>query len=77
MKGRAKTFKLNLAQLHFSVILRPEYRSGPGSPHLRGSKTVLDSGFHLVDSGFQVLDSSLYHWTLESGLQLLVGFRIF
>ena len=27
------------------------------SPRVKGSKTVLDSGFHAVDSGFQVLDS--------------------
>ena len=26
------------------------------SPHVNGSKTVLDSGFLAVDSGFQVLD---------------------
>ena len=44
MKGRAKTFKLNLAQ---------------GDPKQSW-----------------ILDSSLYQWNLESGLQLLVGFRI-
>ena len=27
------------------------------TPHVRKSKTVLDSGFHLVDTGFQVLES--------------------
>ena len=26
------------------------------SPHVRESKTVLDSGFHAVDSGLQVVD---------------------
>ena len=40
------------------------------------SKTVLDSGFHVVDSRFQVLDSSLCQWNLDSGFQSLVGFRI-
>ena len=30
------------------------------SPHIRESKTVIDSGFHAVDSGFQVLDSSFF-----------------
>ena len=30
------------------------------SPHVRYSRTVLDSGFHAVDSGFQVLDSGFY-----------------
>ena len=29
------------------------------SPHVRGSRTVLDSGFYALDSGFQVLDSGL------------------
>ena len=29
-------------------------------PHIRKSKTVLDSGFHAVDSGLQVLDSGFY-----------------
>ena len=46
------------------------------SPHVRKSKTFLDSGFHAVDSGFQVLDSSLCHWNLDSGFQPLVGFPI-
>ena len=36
------------------------------SPHVRESKTVLDSGFHAVDSGFQILNS----------LSLELGFRI-
>ena len=30
------------------------------SPHVRESKTVLDSGFHFTHSGFQVLNSSLF-----------------
>lgn len=38
------------------------------SPHVRASTTVLESGF-------QVLDSNLCQWNLESGFQLLVGFR--
>ena len=29
-------------------------------PHVRESKTVLDSGFHAVDSGFQVLETGLF-----------------
>ena len=37
------------------------------SPHVRGSKTVMDSGFHSVDSGFRLLDSRSF-----SGL----GFQI-
>ena len=37
------------------------------SPHVRESRTVLDSGFHAVDSGFRVRipDSS----TVDSGFQ--------
>ena len=46
------------------------------SPHIRESKTVLDSGFHAVDSRFQVLDSSLCQWNLDSGFQSLEEFRI-
>ena len=46
------------------------------SPHVRESKTVLDSGFHITDSGFQVLDSNLCQWNLDSGFQSQVGFRI-
>ena len=46
------------------------------SPHVRESKTVLDSGFHTVDSGFQVLDSSICQWNLDSGFQSLLVFRI-
>ena len=30
------------------------------SPHVRESKTVLDSGFHAIDSGFQVLDPGFF-----------------
>ena len=48
----------------------------PLSPHIRGTKTVLDSGFHAGDSGFQVLDSSPCKWNLVSGFQSeLAGFR--
>ena len=32
------------------------------SPHVRESKTVLDSGFHTVDSGFQYLSLELGFW---------------
>ena len=46
------------------------------SPHVRESKTVLESGFRTVDSGFQVLDSSICQENLDSGFQSLVGFRI-
>ena len=50
----------------------------------KGSKTVLDSGFHATDSGFRVGDFRLCQRNLDSGFQslrwagsgLLVGFRI-
>ena len=45
-------------------------------PHVRESKTGLDSGFQVVDSGFQVLDSSFCQWNLDSEFQSLVGFQI-
>ena len=41
------------------------------SLHVRESKTVLNSGFHVVDSGFQVLNSGL----LINGKQWLTGLR--
>ena len=31
------------------------------SPHVRESRTVLDSGFHAVDSGFRAPDSGFQH----------------
>ena len=42
--------------------------NGCFSPHVRESKTVLDSGFHAVDSGFQLLDSRSY--TVELGFRI-------
>ena len=42
------------------------------SLHVRESKTVLNSGFHVVDSGLRVLNSKL----LINGKQWLTGFRI-
>ena len=42
------------------------------TPHARESKTVFDSGFHIMDSGFQVLDSNCW-W--DSGIQS-PGFQI-
>ena len=46
------------------------------SPHVRESKTVLDSGFQAVDSGFHVLGSRLCQWNLDSEIQSLDRFRI-
>ena len=59
-----------------STSFLSQYWSGPGSPRVRESRTLLDSGFHAVDSGFQVLDLGLCQWNLDSGFQLLVGVRI-
>ena len=45
------------------------------SPHVRESRTVLDSGFHAVDSGFRGLDSGFQH----SGFRIpkRAGFHFF
>ena len=48
--------------------LYPSLKNLP--PHVRESKTVLDSGLRAVDSGFQVLDSGLFQWTLDSGFRI-------
>ena len=44
-------------------------------PHVKGSKTALDSGINAVDSGFLVLDSSLRQWNLESRFQSFWDYR--
>ena len=72
--------KLSLKwRLHYETYLLVDVRScrgwniflcsSKGLPHVRESKTVLDSGFHTVDS-------SLCQWNLDSGFHSLVGFRI-
>ena len=45
------------------------------SPHVRESRTFLDSGFHAVDSGFRVLDSGFQY----SGFRIpkRAGFQFF
>ena len=43
------------------------------SPHIRESKTVVDSGFQAVNSGFQMLDSSL---SVELGFRIPIVSRI-
>ena len=48
--------------------LYPSLKNLP--PHVRESKTVLDSGLRAVDCGFQVLDSGLFQWTLDSGFRI-------
>ena len=56
-------FKKLVVQIHaikFPVL------SKIWSPHVRESKTVLDSGFHAVDYGFQILNSL----SLELGFQI-------
>ena len=64
----------------WKMYLVPDYLFTPLwplSPHLRESKTVLDSGFDAVDSGFQVMDSALCHLNLDSESQSWEGFRGF
>ena len=43
------------------------------SPHVRGSRTVLDSGFQAVDSGFQVMDSSICQYLLGFWISIVSG----
>ena len=43
------------------------------SPHVRESKTLLDSGFHAVDSGFQLLDSRSFSVELGFRIRIVSG----
>ena len=71
-KGKRKGF----VSVSFRKDCRPFYElHGCVSP-VRESNSVWDVGFHAMDSGLQVLDSSLCQWTLDSGFQSLVVFRI-
>ena len=65
-------WKIRLYKLSF--FAKPATKSFQ-SPHVRDSRTVLDSGFHAVDSGFRVLDSGFQH----SGFRIpkRAGFHIF
>ena len=51
------------------------------SPHVRESRTVLDSGFNAVDSGSWVLDSGFQHSGLRipkrGGFHFFSGFNSF
>ena len=51
------------------------------SPHVRESRTVLDSGFHAVDSGLRVLDSGFQHSGFRipkrAGFHFFTGFNAF
>ena len=65
-------FRLFDASGRFPTQLFKLYLQRPqilGSPFVRESKTLLDSGFHVLDSGFQVLDSGIFvsgTWILDS-----------
>ena len=58
---------------------RARERETRATPQLKGSRTVLDSGFHSVDSGFHALDprscqqnlDSRFHRKWDSGFQEL------
>ena len=41
-------------------------------PHVRLSKTVLDSGFHAEDSGFQVMDPKYIYWQQYSHIEIKI-----
>ena len=57
------------------TVLRAVLNSvSPNVHDVRESKTVLDSGFHVVDSGFQLLDSRSFSGFLP--FQLLVALGI-
>ena len=43
------------------------------SPHVRESKTLLDSGFHAVDSGFHLLDSRSFSVELGFRIRIVSG----
>ena len=51
--------------VHVKITFSPldhlmEKLSANISPHVKESKTVLDSGLHVVDSGFEVPDSGVF-----------------
>ena len=46
---------------------------GNFSPHVRESKTLLDSGFHAVDSGFHLLDSRSFSVELGFRIRIVSG----
>ena len=46
---------------------------GNFSPHVRESKTLLDSGFHVVDSGFHLLDSRSFSVELGFRIRIVSG----
>ena len=50
---------------------RARERETRATPQLKGSRTVLDSGFHSVDSGFHALDPRSCQQNLDSGFQEL------
>ena len=59
------------------LILSPEVVSGMSAclsrPMSRESKTVLDSGPHVVDCGFHILDSSLCQWKFGLWIPIVSG----
>ena len=74
MKGRETTLKWNLAQLHFSVILRPWVLVWPKVAHVRGIKHTLGfwiphHWFRIPGTGFQSLSVELGLWiSIVSGI---------
>ena len=72
-KIRGQTYVTASREPQRQAITSDYLSRGLISPHIRESKTVLDSGFHAIDCGFQVLDFSLCQQNLDSGFQSLVG----
>ena len=43
------------------------------SPHVRESKTVLDSGFHITDSGFRIPGPGFQSLSVELGFRIPIA----
>ena len=54
-------------------LIRISVCPGNFSPHVRESKTLLDSGFHAVDSGFHLLDSRSFSVELGFRIRIVSG----
>ena len=71
--GTASPRKIDLLRLTPSPSnIRRAPREREKLPHVRESKTVLDSGFHAVDSGFKVLDSRPFSVEFRFGIHYAV-----
>ena len=59
MKRKALTIRMGkYFDILFKISRSLFFKEVDGSPHVRGCKTVWDSGFHALDSRFQVQGSN-------------------